>query len=131
MTPEKYRLASELFQRVRELAKDHRESALDEACNGDGELREQVLELLAGDEAVPSSFLNLTALEDAAALIAPAEPDLLAPGDVIASRYRVIERIGAGGMGVCTWLRICACAGRSPSRWYRPGRTRTPAQRSG
>lgn len=101
MTPEKYKLAGELFHRVRELPSQDRQSALDLACNGDTELRQQVMDLLEGDEAAGASFMDRTAIEDAADLIGGAAgPELFHPADVIAGRYQVTERIGAGGMGV-------------------------------
>jgi serine/threonine protein kinase/Tol biopolymer transport system component len=44
--------------------------------------------------------LDRTALQDAAGLVAASEPELLHAGDMIATRYRIIRRIGAGGMGM-------------------------------
>lgn len=100
MTAEKYNLASELFHRVRELPKSHRVSALDVACRGDGELRQQVLSLLEGDEEAGGDFLMRPAMEQAAELIAAADAPPLVIPEILAGRYRMGEQIGAGGMGV-------------------------------
>jgi eukaryotic-like serine/threonine-protein kinase len=100
MTPEKYHVASDLFLQIRDLPKKDREIALDAAVRGDKELRDQVCQLLEADEAANISFLNRPAIQDAAALLDTTDLDLLHSGDIVAQRYRVSERIGAGGMGV-------------------------------
>lgn len=100
MTPEKYKLAGELFHRMRHLPERDRESALNIACKADGELRDEVISLLDGDEEAGDSFLRHPAIEDAAVLLdAPEAEDISVP-EVIAGRYRAGKRIGAGGMGV-------------------------------
>jgi len=101
MTPQKYKLAAELFHRVREIPSQDRQSALDMACKGDTELLQQVLDLLESDEAAGASFMGRTAIQDAADLIGGAAgPEPFHPADVIAGRYQIAGRIGAGGMGV-------------------------------
>lgn len=100
MTPGKYKLVGELFHRVRALAKPDQDSALDLACNGDLELRDQVRALLDSDEDAGDQFLQRPAWQDAADLITLPESKDLQPDQVIGGRYRIRERIGAGGMGV-------------------------------
>ncbi len=100
MTPEKYRVASDLFLQVRDLPKSEWAAAVDAASNGDKEVRDQVRQLLEADEAASISFLNRPAIQDAAALLDATKLEFLHSGDIVAKRYRVNERIGAGGMGV-------------------------------
>src|ERR1700683_3993062 len=101
MTPEIYRQAGELFDRLRELPQKERWAALDAACGGEAELRAQVIRLLEADRAAGHNFLEGRAVEDAARLVTPIIPNLPAPGTIIGS-YRLGARAGAGGMGVST-----------------------------
>jgi serine/threonine protein kinase len=100
MTPEIYRQAGELFDRLRELSDRELMPALDAACTGNAELRAQVMRLIEADRSAGSgSFLERRAVEDAARLLTPETPALPADGTVIGN-YRLGARIGAGGMGV-------------------------------
>jgi predicted ATPase len=115
VTPERWRVVSELFRRTLERAPEEREVFLAEACGEDAELRAEVDALLAEhDEA--GSFL-------AEPVLAPARgtafwdadvetADSRAPtgasgavaarplvGEVLESRYVIEARLGAGGMG--------------------------------
>src|SRR5262245_45016882 len=74
-----------------------RAAYLDAACGQDAQLRAEVEELLAHDEAA-GSFLNLSARPDLQAIVdesAVAE----CPGTVIGP-YKLLEQIGEGGFGV-------------------------------
>ncbi|MBV8895291.1 MAG: serine/threonine-protein kinase [Acidobacteriaceae bacterium] len=104
MTPEKYKTAGELFHRLRHLPECDRESALNIACKGDGELRDEIISLLEGDEEAGDSFLGNPAMEDAANLLGlpqsvPQYEEIAIP-ELLVGRYRMGQRIGAGGMGV-------------------------------
>jgi serine/threonine protein kinase/Tol biopolymer transport system component len=102
MTPEIYRQAGELFERLRLLPPPEWKATLETACNGDEQLRTQVVQLLVADRDAGHDFLDGWAVDDAARLIpAPAleNPKLPAPGTVFGN-YCLGERIGAGGMGV-------------------------------
>jgi serine/threonine protein kinase/Tol biopolymer transport system component len=100
MSPEDYRRASDLFDRLRDLPDGERAVALESACTGNAELRAQVVRLLDADrEASSGSFLERRAIEDAARLLISETPELPAPGTVIGN-YRLGPRIGAGGMGI-------------------------------
>jgi serine/threonine-protein kinase len=100
MTPDEYRRATDLFDRLRELPPPERGAALDDACAGNAELRAQVSRLLAADRDVSgASFLEHRAIDDAARLLTPSAPELPPPGAVFGN-YCLGDRIGAGGMGI-------------------------------
>ena len=82
-TPELLARIEELFHRALEVEESDRARFLDAECSGDGELRERVARLLdldQNDEGLPNA--------------APLRP-LTEIGP-----YRIVERIGRGGMGV-------------------------------
>ena len=72
MTPETYQQAGRLFDQLRALPLYAQRSALETACAGDEELRDQVLRLLQADrDSAGSSFLARDAMSDVAHLLAP------------------------------------------------------------
>ena len=99
MTPDTYRQAGALFDRLRELPDEELAPALDATCAGNAELRAQVMGLIEADRSAGGRFLEARAVEDAARLLAPETPALPAAGTLIGN-YRLVARIGAGGMGV-------------------------------
>ena len=100
MTPADHQRASALFERLRGLDDSEWGAAVDAACPGNVELRDQVLRILEADRAISDrSFLKARAIDDAARLLVAGRPKLPHPGTVIGT-YRLGPRIGAGGMGV-------------------------------
>jgi serine/threonine protein kinase/Tol biopolymer transport system component len=100
MTPELYRQAGALFDRLRSLPERELMAALDAACYGNAELRAEVLHLIESDrEAGSGGFLKGRAVEAAAVLLTPETPPLPAAGTVFGN-YRLVAQVGAGGMGV-------------------------------
>ncbi|MGH9853329.1 MAG: protein kinase domain-containing protein, partial [Blastocatellia bacterium] len=97
MTPERDRQISALFHAACELTSERRAVFLTQACAGDDELRREVEQLLAGDERA-GDFLNQPVHAVAAGLLAGASSDPLRAGQRI-GRYRIVSRLGAGGMG--------------------------------
>ncbi|MEO8383201.1 MAG: protein kinase [Acidobacteriota bacterium] len=75
-----------LFHSASELPSEERERFLDEACDGDADMREEVVSLLASD-ALAGDFLERKPLRG------------FAVDDVVAGRYRIVRLLGSGGMG--------------------------------
>jgi len=98
MDGDRWRRVEELYHATLERESGERSGFLLKACGDDAELRREVESLLAYEEE-PDQLLETPAWDylgsgGAAAIKAPA----LAPGAQLGS-YRIIERLGAGGMG--------------------------------
>jgi serine/threonine protein kinase/Tol biopolymer transport system component len=96
MEPERFQQVDRVLQSVLERPASEREAFLDEACGNDAALKSEVCSLLASyDES--GSFIERPLVEDGARLIAD-EPDASMIGRIIGN-YRIVEPLGAGGMG--------------------------------
>ena len=87
---DRYIRVKELFLLARNVTTGARGAWLDDACGEDAALRRDVESLLSADDEAPRTFLE-----------PDAEP-VVSPGSRV-SHYRIIERLGAGGMGE-VWL---------------------------
>ena len=106
MTPERDQQISALFHAAREMPAGQRASFVAEACGGDKELRQKVEALLEGDARAGDFLkqpLHAVAEDWSAAASSPSRPRhlrmltcLTAP---LLGRYRILSRLGAGGMG--------------------------------
>jgi TolB-like protein/Flp pilus assembly protein TadD len=107
MTDERRRQVEEIVSVVLGLPAAERAARLDSACGPDPELRRAVESLLE-QETLAHAFLETPALEAVALALAREKSPALTggptPDDAITGRvishYRILEKVGAGGMGV-------------------------------
>jgi eukaryotic-like serine/threonine-protein kinase len=94
MDTSRFRQIEEIFQTVAERDPGEREAYLTQACAGDEGLRREVESLLAHE--VYDTFINQPIKGAARSLASETERDLLGAE---LGPYRIVELIGAGGMG--------------------------------
>ncbi|MGK2960664.1 MAG: protein kinase domain-containing protein, partial [Gemmatimonadaceae bacterium] len=91
---EQWQLIDSIFGGALALPEDERSSYLDESCGGDARLRAEVERLLSASEAA-GDFLEVLDAGQAARLL---EDSADADGSI--GRYKIIQKLGEGGMGV-------------------------------
>ncbi|MFT5288765.1 MAG: serine/threonine protein kinase/WD40 repeat protein [Planctomycetota bacterium] len=94
MNPEQYARIKVIFAHARELGADERGAYLDQACDGDGELRTEVEELLEADMGHSEDAFDRAMADDEEfeASLAFARPHRI-------GKYRILSVCGSGGMG--------------------------------
>jgi uncharacterized repeat protein (TIGR03803 family) len=96
MTAQNWQQIKELFHSALEREPKERAAFLNQACRGNESLRSEVESLIAAHEK-EGSFIDSPAYEVAARWLAEDEVDSLVGQQI--SQYKILEQLGAGGMG--------------------------------
>src|SRR5216684_3594725 len=103
MKPERWPQVERLYHSALKMAADQRAGYLKDECEDDEELRKEVESLLSYEESA-ADFIELPAFTVAAKLVAEdrTNEQVAGPvaGGVISKRFRILEKLGGGGMGV-------------------------------
>jgi serine/threonine protein kinase/tetratricopeptide (TPR) repeat protein len=99
MDPKRWKQVDDLFQAALDLPPDQRDGFVRQACAGDETVEREVRSLLARDDSA-QGFLPGRAIEAAARSSAAGDSGAHSLIGSTIGRYRLIEQLGSGGMGV-------------------------------
>jgi serine/threonine protein kinase len=98
LTSEKWERAKEIFEAALGQPPEHRSVFVEEACQGDSQLKAEVENLLAGDARADPTFLNTPTMPGLFTGWPIAQP-IFRDHQVISRRFEILRFIGRGGMG--------------------------------
>ncbi|MBI4470247.1 MAG: protein kinase, partial [Acidobacteria bacterium] len=96
MTPERWQEIKDVFQSALGHEPEQRSAWLDKACSSDAEMRGKVEAMLQAHEEA-GSFIEASAVDVAAELMAEEQTEVRIGRDI--GPYRILSRLGSGGMG--------------------------------
>jgi len=102
MEPERWQRVERLYHSALKITADQRSGFLKNECAEDEELRKEVESLLSYEDSA-ADFIESPAFNVAAKLVAQentSEPAGPAANTVVSQRFRILEKLGGGGMGV-------------------------------
>jgi len=103
MEPERWLRVEQLYHSALKVAADQRATFLKTECQNDDDLREEVESLLECEKS-SADFIESPAFDVAAKLMAEDNADEQStdpmPFGAVARRFRILEKLGGGGMGV-------------------------------
>ena len=101
MEPERWHRVENLYHSALKVAADERTVFLKHECKDDEELRREVESLLSYEDSA-AEFIESPAFAVAAKLVADDIEKVAVPaaGVVVSQRFRIVEKLGGGGMGV-------------------------------
>ena len=97
MTPERWQQVDKLLEQALEQEPDRRGAFLDEACQGDAALRQEVESLLSA-HGKAEGFTEAGPMRSRGRRTRVEEPQLLTGRQV--GHYQILSRLGEGGMGI-------------------------------
>lgn len=98
MTVERWERVKDLLHQALPLGPERRTDFLNDACSSDDALRAEVESLLLADESMRSNFMQSPMASDEVSADHD-RPGRLEGGQVFARRFRLVRRLGEGGMG--------------------------------
>ena len=103
MGPDRWRRIEQLYHSALKIPLEQRRTFLKDECQGDDELQKEVVSLLSYESSA-AKFIESPAFDVAARLMAEDNADeqtgTSSIGRAVATRFRVLEKIGGGGMGI-------------------------------
>ncbi|MCA9280708.1 MAG: serine/threonine protein kinase [Phycisphaeraceae bacterium] len=96
MTPEQWKKVRDIYERAMRAPEESRDAMVGELSAGDAKIASTVLKMLEAHAS--DNLLEIGAPIELESLVTRVDPT--APEDLVIERYRVLRRIGEGGMGV-------------------------------